>query len=61
MKTNLTRLSATLCALLCCLHSAQATVVTVGGGASVTCPATPTATYTTPPTGVTFANWARGG
>lgn len=36
------------------------TVVTVGGGASVTCPATPTATWTTPPTGVTFSNWSRG-
>ncbi len=39
---------------------AQATVVTVGGGTSVTCPAVPTATYTTPPDGVTFANWSRG-
>jgi hypothetical protein len=36
------------------------TVVAIGGGASVTCPATPTATYTTPPTGVTFSNWSRG-
>ena len=36
------------------------TVVTVGGGATVTCPATPTATWTTPPTGLTFSNWSRG-
>lgn len=36
------------------------TTVTVGGGASVTCPATPTATWTTPPVGVTFSNWSRG-
>ena len=36
------------------------TVVTVGGGASVTCPATPTATWTTPPSGLTFSNWSRG-
>jgi len=36
------------------------TTVTIGGGASVTCPATPTATYTTPPTGVSFSNWSRG-
>ncbi|MFY7887255.1 MAG: beta strand repeat-containing protein, partial [Dolichospermum sp.] len=36
------------------------TTVTIGGGSTVTCPATPTATYTTPPTGVTFSNWSRG-
>lgn len=37
------------------------TIVTVGGGVSVTCPAAPpTATWTTPPTGVTFSNWSRG-
>jgi len=36
------------------------TVVTVGGGATVTCPAVPTATWTTPPSGVTFSNWSRG-
>lgn len=36
------------------------TVVTVGGGATVTCPATPTATWTTPPAGVSFSNWSRG-
>ncbi|MFP5041802.1 autotransporter-associated beta strand repeat-containing protein [Parasediminibacterium sp. JCM 36343] len=36
------------------------TTVTIGGGATVTCPATPTATWTTPPTGVTFSNWSRG-
>lgn len=36
------------------------TTVTVGGGASGTCPFLPTATWTTPPTGVTFSNWARG-
>ncbi|HVM59820.1 MAG TPA: HYR domain-containing protein [Verrucomicrobiae bacterium] len=40
--------------------SSSATVVTVGGGATVTCPAVPTATYTTPPTGVSFGNWSRG-
>src|SRR5262245_6630839 len=47
-------------AMILCSPSGWATVITVGGGASVTCPATPTATYTTPPAGVTFANWARG-
>jgi hypothetical protein len=36
------------------------TVVTVGGGASGTCPFLPTATWTTPPTGITFSNWSRG-
>jgi trimeric autotransporter adhesin len=36
------------------------TTVTIGGGATVTCPATPTATYSTPPTGVIFSNWSRG-
>lgn len=36
------------------------TVVTVGGGATITCPAVPTATWTTPPTGATFSNWSRG-
>jgi hypothetical protein len=36
------------------------TTVTVGGGATVTSPATPTATWTTPPSGVTFGNWSRG-
>ena len=37
------------------------TTVTIGGGASITCPAIPTATWTTPPTGVSFSNWSRGG
>ncbi len=36
------------------------TTVTIGGGATITCPAAPTATYTTPPTGVSFSNWSRG-
>jgi Secretion system C-terminal sorting domain/Fibronectin type III domain len=36
------------------------TVVTVGGGATISCPAVPNATWTTPPTGVTFSNWSRG-
>ena len=37
------------------------TTVTVGGGATITCPATPgPATWTTAPTGVTFSNWSRG-
>ncbi len=45
--------------LLTGIATAQ-TIVTVGGGASVTCPATPTATWTTPPAGVTFSNWSRG-
>lgn len=36
------------------------TVVTIGGGTTVTSPNTPTATWTTPPTGVTFSNWSRG-
>jgi hypothetical protein len=47
--------------LVVCSFSGWAqTTVTVGGGATVTCPATPTATWTTPPTGVTFSNWSRG-
>jgi hypothetical protein len=36
------------------------TIVTVGGGAAGTCPFLPTATWTTPPSGVTFSNWSRG-
>jgi hypothetical protein len=36
------------------------TTVTVGGGTSITCPVIPTATWTTPPAGVTFSNWSRG-
>jgi len=43
-------------AMAFCSSLGWATVVTVGGGASVTCPAVPTATYTTPPTGVSFGN-----
>ena len=41
------------------INQAQ-TVVTIGGGASGTCPFTPTATWTTPPTGCSFSNWSRG-
>jgi len=48
------------CGSLWSLTALGQTTVTVGGGASVTCPATPTATWTTPPTGVTFSNWSRG-
>jgi hypothetical protein len=44
---------------LCGRLSAQ-TTVTVGGGTSITCPATPTAVWTTPPEGITFTNWERG-
>jgi len=40
--------------------SKSQTTVTVGGGATITCPATPTATWTTPPTGISFSNWSRG-
>lgn len=36
------------------------TIVTVGGGADITCPTTPAATWTTTPAGVTFSNWSRG-
>lgn len=36
------------------------TVVTIGGGASISCPNVPTATWTTPPSGVSFSNWSRG-
>ena len=36
------------------------TNVVVGGGASGTCAFLPTATWATPPTGVTFSNWSRG-
>lgn len=42
------------------LKNLAQTVVTVSGGASITCPATPTAIWSTPPTGVTFSNWSRG-
>ena len=38
----------------------QTTTVTIGGGATVICPATPTATWTTAPTGITISNWSRG-
>ena len=47
-------------ALLVVSASTWAAIVTVGGGATVTCPVVPTATYTTPPTGVSFSNWSRG-
>ncbi|MEC4005923.1 hypothetical protein OX283_014735, partial [Flavobacterium sp. SUN052] len=46
--------------LLISSNSFGQTVVTVGGGVGITCPTTPTATWTTPPTGVTFSNWSRG-
>jgi len=36
------------------------TVVTIGGGVSISCPNVPTATWTTPPSGVSFSNWSRG-
>ena len=36
------------------------TTVTLGGLGSVTCPAVPTATWTTPPTGTTFSQISRG-
>jgi hypothetical protein len=36
------------------------TTVTIGGGATISCPAVPTATWTTPPSGVTISNWSRG-
>lgn len=36
------------------------TNVVVGGGAGITCPAVPTATWTTPPPGISFSNWTRG-
>jgi hypothetical protein len=36
------------------------TTVTIGGGGTITCPNVPTATWTTPPSGVTFSNWSRG-
>lgn len=51
-----------LTTMIFCINarSIAQTVVTIGGGASITCPATPTATWTTPPTGVTFSNWSRG-
>ena len=39
---------------------AKAQIITVGGGGSITCPATPTATWSTPLTGITFSNWSRG-
>ncbi len=58
------KITARLMAMCVLLLGAQMswgqTTVTIGGGASVTCPTTPTATYTTPPTGATFSNWSRG-
>ena len=36
------------------------TTVTLGGEVTIVCPATPTATYTTPPAGITFSNLTRG-
>lgn len=50
-----------LCLLLCISSLTRAqTTVTIGGGASITCPAVPTATYTPAVSGVTFSNWSRG-
>ncbi len=52
----------TLCFLLILLSregSAQ-TTVTIGGGSSGVCPFTPTATWATPPSGISFSNWSRG-
>lgn len=67
MKTNLLSFCKTFLSLVLMLSFVSGwgqTVVTVGGGATVNCPATPTATptatWTTPPTGVTFSNWSRG-
>lgn len=42
------------------VNTTFAQTVTIGGGASITCPATPTATFTPAVTGVTFSNWSRG-
>ena len=41
-------------------NSKAQTTVTLGGEGTITCGATPTATWTTPPTGVTFSNLTRG-
>ena len=59
MKTLLKKLFTLFLTLFITKSFAQ-TVVTVGGGASITCPAVPTATWTTPPSGVTISNWSRG-
>ncbi|MFT3909040.1 MAG: lamin tail domain-containing protein [Ferruginibacter sp.] len=42
------------------LNTMGQTTVTLGGEGTITCPATPTATWTTPPTGVSFNNLTRG-
>ncbi len=59
---SLKKISALLLMLLLLSSSLSfgQTTVTVGGGATVTGSATPTATYTTPPSGVSFSNWSRG-
>lgn len=50
-----------ICLYLFTFSSLRAqTTVTLGGEGTVTCPATPTATWTTPPAGVTFSNLTRG-
>jgi hypothetical protein len=42
------------------IASINAQTATIGGGASVACPAVPTATYTGKPVGVNISNWSRG-
>lgn len=54
------KLAALTAILTTTIFSYAQTVVTVGGGASISCPAVPTATWTTPPSGVTISNWSRG-
>lgn len=50
-----------ICLYLCSFSTLSAqTTVTLGGEATVTCPATSTATWTTPPSGISFSNLTRG-
>ena len=57
---NLKKLFFGLIAICLFSKSFAQTTVTVGGGATITCPNVPTATWTTPPSGVTISNWSRG-
>ena len=68
MKTlfnNIRKTTSVICCLVLftCLFPISGwgqTTVTLGGLAGGTCPFTPTATWTTPPTGLTFSNITRG-
>lgn len=53
-------LSTILMMIFVLTKSFSQTIVTIGGGATISCPTVPLATWTTPPSGVTISNWSRG-